>query len=209
MSATVEFFYDFSCPFAYLGATRIEEVCAAAGANLVWRPFHLGGLFRDLYGAETARPPTPIAPKASHAALDLRRWADHFGVPLAYPPGHPFRTADCLRSVLVATEAAAALTHRIYRAYWVEHRDVGDRAVLRTLLTDVGADADHVLDRVSSEEIRQRLRDNTDEARERGVFGAPTCFIDGDFMVWGQDRLHFVEAAAKGWRPTDNPREDT
>jgi 2-hydroxychromene-2-carboxylate isomerase len=202
MVATVEFFYDFSCPFAYLGSTQIERVCADAGAMLIWRPFHLGGLFRELYGAD-ARPPTPIAPKAFHNAQDLRRWASQWKVPLSYPAAHPIRTADALRAVIAAPESAAELTHRFYKAYWVDHLDLGDRAVLRTLLEEAGVDAEAVMKSVASPDVRQRLRKATDEAQARGVFGAPTCFVDREFMVWGQDRLDFVRAAAEGWRPEE------
>jgi 2-hydroxychromene-2-carboxylate isomerase len=201
MTPTVEFFYDFSCPFAYLGSTQIEAVCARSEATLIWRPFHLGGLFRELYGDE-ARPPAPIAPKAFSNAQDLRRWAAHWKVSLAYPANHPVRTADALRAIIAAPHAAAGLTHRFYKAYWVDHLDLGDRAVVRQLLGEVeGIDAEQVMDKIGDHDVRQRLRKATEEAQARGVFGAPTCFVDRDFMVWGQDRLDFVEAAAAGWRP--------
>ncbi len=205
MTPTVEFFYDFSCPFAYLGSTRIEEVCRRSGGALVWRPFHLGGLFRTLYG-EGARPPTPAAPKARHGAQDLRRWAAHWGVPLAYHAGHPVRTADALRAVLAAPEHAAALTHRFYRAYWVDHLDLGDPNVLRSLIREAGVEPDAVMARVADPDVRQGLFDATEEALRRGVFGAPTCLVDGDVLIWGQDRLPFVEAAIGGWRP-DSPED--
>jgi len=205
MTPTVEFFYDFSCPFAYLGSTRIEEVCRRSGGTLIWRPFHLGGLFRTLYGAG-ARPPTPAAPKATHAAKDLRRWAAHWGVSLAYPAAHPVRTADALRAVLGAPEHAAALTHRFYRAYWVDHLDLGDPEVLRSLIREAGVEPEALMTRVASPDVRQGLFDATEEALRRGVFGAPTCIVDGDVLIWGQDRLPFVEAAIGGWRP-DSPED--
>ncbi len=208
MTATVEFFYDFSCPFAYLGSTRIEALCERSGAALIWRPFHLGGLFRELYG-DDARPPAPIAPKAFSQAQDLRRWASHWDVPLAYPANHPVRTADALRAVIAAPHAAAALTHRFYKAYWVDHLDLGSREVMRGLLGEVdGVDVEGVMSKILDHDVRHRLRKATEEAQARGVFGAPTCFVDRDFMVWGQDRLQFVEAAVGGWRPEEQGSTD-
>jgi 2-hydroxychromene-2-carboxylate isomerase len=197
--ATVEIFYDFSCPFAYLGSTQIEALCERVGAELVWRPFLLGGVFRALYGEGSA--PLPAAPKARHGSLDLRRWSRFWDVPLAYPKGHPVRTVDALRAVLASPGLEAALSHRFFKGYWVDHVNLGDGEVLARLITEAGGDAEQTLEAIRGPEPRERLRAATDEALERGVFGAPTFFIGGDFMVWGQDRLEFVARAAEGWRP--------
>jgi len=196
---TLEFFYDFTCPYAFLASTQVEALVERTGARLLWRPMFLGGVFRALYG-EAAIPRPPDA-KVANIKRDLQRWAQHWGLSCAYPEGHPLRSADALRAVLASPENAAAITHRVYRAYWQEGLDIGDRDVLASLLADVGVDAEVVLERVSGKGIRDQLRADTDEAIGRGVFGAPTFFIDTEHMVWGQDRVHFVEKMLDGWRP--------
>ena len=197
--ARLEFFYDFTCPYAFLASTQVERLAQGSGAELRWRPMFLGGVFRALYGE--AAIPRPPAVKVDRIRRDLQRWALHWDVPCSYPAGHPFNSAAGLRCVLSAPDHAAAISHRLYRAYWQEHSDIGDRAVLRSLLTDVGCDAHAVLKASESDAMRRKLREDTDEAIERGVFGAPTFFVERDHMVWGQDRLLFVEKMLAGWRP--------
>ena len=195
----LEFFYDFTCPYAFLASTQVEGLALRCGADLRWRPMFLGGVFRALYGE--AAIPRPPAVKIARVKRDLQRWAQHWDAPCSYPDGPPRNAAAALRCVLAAPEHAAAITHRIYRAYWQEHADISDRAVLRSLLVEVGCDAPAVLAAADAAPMRTKLRDATDEAVARGVFGAPTFFVDQDHMVWGQDRLLFVEKMLGGWRP--------
>jgi 2-hydroxychromene-2-carboxylate isomerase len=197
--ASLELFYDFTCPYAFLASTQVEALAERADAQLVWRPMFLGGVFRALYGE--AAIPRPPAAKIRNIKRDLQRWAQHWGVSCAYPEGHPQRSADALRAVLAAPEDAAAISHRVFAAYWRDGLDIGDRSVLTSLLQEAGVDAEAVLERVAGKAIRDQLRADTDEAVRRGVFGAPTFFIDGEHMVWGQDRLLFVEKLLGGWRP--------
>ena len=201
----LEFFYDFTCPYAYLASTQVEAVADQAGADLCWRPMFLGGVFRALYGE--AAIPSPPAVKAARTQRDLRRWALHWGIDCSYPSGHPFNSAAALRCVLAAPEQAAAISHRLYLAYWQEHRDIGDRAVLAELLAELSLDAGGLLAAADRPELRQQLQDHTQEAIERGVFGAPTFFIEHQHMVWGQDRLLFVEKMLNGWRPEGESNE--
>ncbi len=184
-----------SCPYAYLSSTQVEALAERTGAELVVKPMLLGGVFRALdvpqklfsaHGAEKAR----------HNANDLVRYAKLFGAEYSMPDGHPFRTVEALRAVLVAG-TPLPLIHRIYRAYWVEGRDIGDREVLAQLLTETGHDAADVLAKIDAQEVKDDLRRRTDEAIERGVFGAPAFFV-GDELFWGQDRIADVERALGG-----------
>jgi 2-hydroxychromene-2-carboxylate isomerase len=203
----VDFYYDFSCPYAYLAHGPIERVAAAAGAELVYKPMLLGGVFQAI-GA----PPVPsMAPaKARHNALDMRRWADRWRVPLSIPETHPNRTVLALRATLASGDIARA-TKALFRAYWVEHRDVSQPAVVEAALTDAGLDGAAIVARAEDASIKADLRARTDEAVAAGVFGAPAFVVHapgaGDKatdphsrsadaeLYWGQDRLHFVEAA--------------
>lgn len=190
----IEIWYDVVCPYAYLGSTQIERVAREAGAVVRWEPFLLGGVFVALGVPANLAASLPEA-KQRHNARDLERWADWFGVPLAWPDGHPRRTVLALRAILAAGAERAAATHALYRAYWVEGADVSDAAVVREALDRAGLDGASCVERASDPEIKDELRRQTDRALERGVFGAPTFFVGGE-MFWGQDRLDFVARAA-------------
>ena len=100
----VEFWFDFSCPYAYLASQRVEEICTAAGVPLVLQPMLLGGVFR-LTGAGDGPMATLSPPKATHNTRDMLRWADRLGVPLRIPAAHPMRTVRALRTLLGLPEA--------------------------------------------------------------------------------------------------------
>lgn len=188
----VEVFHDFSSPFSYLGVTQIERVAQEVGATVHWRPFLLGAVFKAIG--------TPIVPLASFNAAksayylrDLEQWARHWGVPFAYNPHFPLRTVTALRLALQAPE----LTHALYRATWADQRDVGDTAVLEAIVREAGRDPAPLLAGTQDPAIKDQLRTNTEEAVALGACGAPT-FRVGDQLYWGQDRLHFVQAALIG-----------
>jgi 2-hydroxychromene-2-carboxylate isomerase len=205
----IEFYFDFSCPFAYIASTRIEALCAAEGAELCWRPMLLGVVFRGT-GAQNS-PMEKMGPaKARHTELDMHRWAAAFGLPVRKPDAHPIRTVRALRALLALPETDwPPVIHEIYRAYWQRGDDINSADILRAVLERAGVRG-HALDRAVAANddpaIKDALRQRTDEAVGRGVFGAPTTFVhvqgrDQPLMFWGQDRLHMVRAALRGWRP--------
>jgi len=192
---TLEFWFDFSCPFAYLASTKVEALAARVGAALEVRPMLLGGVFKARGVAQNLAATLGPA-KARHNLDDIRRGAQRAGVPLRMPAGHPLRTVEALRVVLAAG-APMPLIHRIYRAYWVDGAEPSARDTLAAALRDVGLPVDETLARAESQEIKDELRRRTDEAVERGVFGVPTFFVDGA-LFWGQDRMDMVETALGG-----------
>ncbi len=194
----VELYYDFSCPYAYLASTRIEALCARVGAELVWRPMLLGGVFRAL---GTPSEPALAPAKARLNLLDMNRWADWFDVPLVMPAGHPHRTVLALRAALAAGDGLPRASKALFHAYWVLGRDVSRPEVVREALDSVGLDGAALVERAGDPSIKDGLRARTDEAVARGVFGAPTMFVtvDGETQTfWGQDRLDFVERTLGG-----------
>jgi 2-hydroxychromene-2-carboxylate isomerase len=98
-----------------------------------------------------------------------------------------------MRLLLAAGERRRDLSHALYRAYWIEGRDVADRDVLREVA------GDELVSRLDEPEVKEGLRAASDEALAMGVFGVPTFLVD-DQLFWGQDRLAFVEKALSGWR---------
>jgi len=199
MAKTLEFWFDFSCPYAYVASTRVEALAGRVGARLDARPMLLGGVFQAR-GTPQNLSDTLAPAKARHNLADMQRQARAAGVPLVMPAGHPLRTVDALRCVLAAGEPFMPLVHRFYRAYWAEGRDIGRREVVAAVVGEAGLDVEEVLARASSDEVKAELRRRTDEAVARGVFGVPTMFV-GEELYWGADRLAMVEAALGGEVP--------
>lgn len=203
MSGRLEFFYDYACPYAYLGHTQVEALAARTGAELVWRPMLLGGVFRAV-GTPQVPMTAMSAAKARLNALDMMRWADHFGVPLVMPPMHPNRTVLALRATLAAEENVPRASKALFRAYWVLGRDVSQPDVVRDALDEAGLDGARLVERADEPAIKEALRSRTDEAVAHGVFGAPAFRITArgrTELIWGQDRLGLVERALTGNMP--------
>jgi 2-hydroxychromene-2-carboxylate isomerase len=189
---TLEIYWDFSSPFAYLGSTQAEAVAARHAATLVWRPMLLGGLFKAIGQADVPLFTWSDA-KKKYTFDDMHRWAAFWGVPFKFPTRFPMSSLKAMRAYLaLPTDAARQKDYRekVFRAYWAEDRDIADDAVLRECL---GAGADEVLARTQDPAVKKALIDATEHAAKAGVFGAPTWVVDGKELFWGQDRLPLVE----------------
>lgn len=193
--ARLEFWFDFSCPFAYVASTQVESLARRTGAELDLRPMLLGGVFKAR-GTPQNLAATLNPAKARHNLDDMRRQAQRVGVPLRMAASHPMRTVEALRCVL-ASGLSLPLIHRFYRAYWDENADISQPVVLERAIAEVGLEPAAILARAGSPEIKDELRRRTDEAVARGVFGVPT-YVVGDALFWGQDRADMVEAALGG-----------
>jgi 2-hydroxychromene-2-carboxylate isomerase len=196
MGPTLRFYFDFSCPYAYVASTRIEALAQRTGAQLDPRPILLGGVFR---AHETPQKLfATLAPaKARHNLADMHRQAARAGVPLNFPKGHPIRTVEALRSLLVVGPPFMPLAHAFFRAYWVDGIDLSTREGVAAVLRDAGHDAEAILSKIDDPAIKDELRERTDEAIAAGVFGVPTCVVEtssGSELFWGVDRLEMVEA---------------
>lgn len=189
---TVEAFWDYSSPFAYLGMSQIDDVARRAGATVVSRPMLLGGLFKAL-GQVNIPMASWSAERQAYVMTDMRRWATYWGVPFAFPTRFPMNTVKALRATLAAPEGLReALRGAIFRAYWADDRDISDDAVLADLLRQVGAEPAEILAKTQEPAIKAELLQATELAVSRGVFGAPTFVVDGE-LFWGQDRLALVD----------------
>jgi 2-hydroxychromene-2-carboxylate isomerase len=158
--ARLEYFFDYVSPFAYLADSQLPALVERTGAELVYRPFLLGGVMK----ASGNSPPFTVPAKGAWVVLE--------------GGGFP------------------AFHKAVFSAMWKEGVNVGDAEGLRGVLEKCGLDAAAVLERCGEPEIKDALRRNTEEAVERGAFGAPTFFV-GDQMFWGNDRLDFVEEALR------------
>ena len=200
MTKTLEFFFDCLSPYSYLAATQLEALASRTGARVEWRPFLLGAVFKATGNA----PPSAVAAKIPYMYNDLGRWLRRYGLPeLQWPEHWPINSLRANRLALVAGEHGKLPPYvlRTFRALFAEGRDIGQSDVLTDILVDVGLDPQACLARSEHQDIKDRLRQHTDEAVARGAFGAPTFFIGEDMYV-GNDRLAFVEEALREGEPT-------
>src|SRR5688572_19948565 len=153
MSHTLEFHYDFSCPYAYLASTQVRALAERAGAKLVYAPFLLGGVFKAIGNHVGQRAPARVRTDA----LDLSRWAEHWGVTLEFPPGHPNRTTTALRAALASDDLPRA-THALFEAYWVEKQDLSNLASLTAVLERAGFDGARLVARAQDDDLKAELR---------------------------------------------------
>lgn len=201
----LELWFDFSCPYAYLASRR----ALALGVPIDWRPILLGGVFRGI-GAG-AGPMATLSPmKALHNLHDMHRWADLFGEPFRMPAAHPMRTVRALRVLLALPHSRwPAAIAAIFEAYWQRAEDVTRDEVIAGALAGAGVPAEELataLARAEDDAIKDELRRRTDEAIALGIFGAPAWVArppgrSGPILVWGQDRMPWIEAILGGWDP--------
>jgi len=196
MTKTVEFFYDFGSPTVYLAATQLPAIAATVGATIDWRPMLLGGVFKST-GNQS---PVVVPAKAAYMNNDLKRFAKRYGVPFRFNPHFPINTLALMRgAVAYQDDVVVSSTYRdaIFRAIWVEARNLNEPDVIGQVLSDAGLDPAELMNRIGHQTVKDQLIANTAEAVNRGVFGAPTFFV-GEQMFFGQDRLDFVAEALSG-----------
>lgn len=195
MTRTLEFYYDYGSPYSYLADTQVEAIAKRAGATLVRKPMLLGGVFKATGNSS----PAALAQKSRWSAFDMPMWARHYGVPFRRNPFFPVNTLALMRGAAAAQIDGLFERYHpaIYKAMWVDGRNLNDIAEVAEVLTAAGLDARQFGTRIQDQDAKDRLKATTDEAVARGVFGAPTSFV-GDMMFFGNDRLPFVEMALKG-----------
>ncbi len=198
MERQVDFYFDVVSPYSYLAFGRVERICREAGAELVLRPMLLGAV----HNAVGITAPIEVRSKASYQLRDIQRWAEYYGLPMRFPEPFPFRTLKTMRAAMTG-EDLEPFVREAFALYWEEGgapkglEEADEDGPVREVARRIGRDPEEVLEKAASGEAKEALKGATAEALERGVFGAPAFFV-GDEMFWGNDRLHFVEAALKG-----------
>lgn len=189
----VEFFFDYGSPFSYLADTQLSGIAARTGASIVHCPMLLGAVLKATGNSS----PMTVPAKARYMGLELQRWAKHYGVPLQ-PNPFPFlgNTLRLMRGA-IASQAHGVFDRyhqAVFAAAWADALNLGEDEVFRAVLRHAGIDADELIRSIDDPGTKDELRRVTEVAIDRGVFGAPTCFV-GDEMFWGNDRLDWVERA--------------
>ena len=193
MTKTFDYFFDFGSLATYLAHTQMEKIKAETGASPIYLPMLLGAVFKATGNVS----PVSVPAKGKYMLQqDLPRFAARYGVPLTFNPHFPINTLNLMRAAVAAQQLGCSDTYLdcVFDAIWVEEKNMGDAAVVEQVLADAGLDAGTLIARSQDPEVKAELVANTEAAVARGVFGAPTLFMDGA-MYFGQDRLDFIEEA--------------
>ena len=191
MSKTVEFYFDLGSPATYLAYTQLPKICAQTDAQLIYIPILLGGVFKATGNAS----PATVPAKGRYMFQDLDRYAKRYGVPLKFNPHFPINTLMLMRAVsgiqMRHPERFSAFIECLFKALWVDGRSLDEPATVAAVLIENGFDPHAVLALTADDDVKATLKDNTEKAVQRGVFGAPSMFV-GNQLYFGQDRLEFV-----------------
>ncbi len=197
---TLEFFFDVSSPWTYLAFERIEDVAKRTGAELVWKPFLVGGVFNKVNPSVYQRRENPIPAKDNHYRKSMEDWAAYQGITIGRPSVFPLNSVKALRGAFVAIEQGKISDYArgCFAAYWTEDKDISKEEELRKVVEKAGMNADDFFAQIQTDEVKQKLFNTTDEMIERGGYGSPTFFVNGDDMYFGNDQIPLVEWALQG-----------
>jgi len=191
---TIEFYFDLGSPYSYIGFHRIQKIAADRHANILWKPMLLGGVFKATGNSS----PMIVPAKAQYAMKDLKRWSKLWQIPMQMNPYFPINTLQLMRLVtavqIYQPEQFLRVLTGVFHAMFGEPRNLNDLQEFKKMLTDLDLDVQQVQDWLEDEQVKQQLKSVTEEAVQRGVFGAPTWFSQNE-MYWGIDHLHFLEHA--------------
>ena len=192
MAKTLEFCFDYGSPTTYLAHAQLAGLAERTGAEIVRRPVLLGGIFKAT-GNQT---PMAIKAKQKYMLADMTRIARQIGAPFAMNPFFIINTLPLMRGAVAAQEDGDfdAYDAAMWRAMWVDQKDMGDASVIGEVLVAAGLDPARLVARIGEAVVKQTLIDNTEAAVARGAFGAPSFFV-GDTMYFGCDRMDYVERA--------------
>lgn len=191
----IDWYFDFISPFSYLASASLQRL----PGDIVLRPRPI--LFAGLLQHWDTRGPAEIEPMRRFTFRHIRWLADRDGIELNLPPMHPFNPLRLLR-LCIALDADVKLAQRLFRFVWAEGRSADDPEHWQGLLAELGAPGAD--ESIARPEIKEKLRKNTAEALQAGVFGVPGFVVDGE-IFWGYDAMDFLLAYLADPKILDSP----
>jgi 2-hydroxychromene-2-carboxylate isomerase len=189
----IDFYFDFSSPYGYFGSCRIDDIAERHDREVIWRPYLMGAAMK-LTGS------TPLVQREmirDYSRVDIARTARRYGIAFNEPPP-PFplpSIAPCRAFYWLADRdplQARDFARRVYAALFVDGRNISEADVVVDIAAVAGADSEETRAALGDQAVKDRLRQATDAAIERGVFGSPYVIVDGE-PFWGNDRLDDVD----------------
>jgi 2-hydroxychromene-2-carboxylate isomerase len=189
----IDFYFDFSSPYGYIAAMRINALAQKYERRVKWRPILLGPVFKLSGNQPLISQPL----KGSYAIRDIARTARYMGVPYKQPPIFPIATQNAARAFYWLNDSDPIVAHRLamtaFASYYVEGVDISPAETVAHLCARIGVDHKAALAAISSDAIKVRLKQEVDTAIAAGVFGSPYFIVDGE-PFWGSDRLDQLAA---------------
>ena len=192
MSAPIDFYFDFSSPYGYLASEQIDALAARHGRAVMWHAIVLDAQFQPQGGMKI---PAALM-RTEYVQRDTERSAAFFGIPFKQPSPYPVHTEQAARAFQWLSdrdpEEARAFAHAVFRAYFVDGRNIAETSVLLDIADALKINREEVADAFSDPATKARLKAEIDLAEARGVFGSPYFIVEGEGF-WGNDRLPQLE----------------
>ena len=190
----VEFFFDCSSPWTYLAFHKFQSIIKEVNVDIYWKPILVGGVFnkvnQDVYNNRLN--PNPL--KFKYSRKDLQDWANYYKISINWPKIFPLNAVNVMRAVIVSETFDKLIPFSLlcFENYWSKGIDISDLNILSELAESIDIDKEIFQEEIKKQNTKDLLRSNTDELINRGGFGSPTIFINGDDMYFGYDRMELV-----------------
>lgn len=190
----VDFFFDCSSPWTYLAFHRFQSIIKEVNVDIYWKPILVGGVFnkvnQDVYNNRLN--PNPL--KFKYSRKDLQDWANYYKISINWPKIFPLNAVNVMRAVIVSETFDKLIPFSLlcFENYWSKGIDISDINILSELAESIDIDKEIFQEEIKKQNTKDLLRSNTDELINRGGFGSPTIFINGDDMYFGNDRMELV-----------------
>ena len=196
----LECFFDCSSPWTYLGFHNIQPLAADLGAEITWRPILVGGLFNTINPSVYASRENPVPAKQTYMHKDLQDWARYSGINIRWPMSiFPINSVKAMRGCIAADRQGKLVPYArgVFEAYWGLDRDITQDDLLAEIALAAGLDPNEISTAIGSDKIKAELKANGEDLAQRGGYGSPTFFVNGDDMYFGNDRLPLLHSSLK------------
>jgi len=193
MTKTVTFCFDFGSPYSYLAYNYLSPI-KEAGAQIDLKPVLLGGIFK----ATGNQPPATVQKKGEYMFKDIQRWANKLDISFKMNPYFPILTVPHMRGAILAQkkDILEDYMQSMFDSMWLKGLNLNDQEILTKVASESGIDPNDFAEGISSDEIKDKLRLNTQFAIDKGAFGVPTYFLENE-MFWGIDSIKFLLESLK------------
>lgn len=193
MTKTVTFCFDFGSPYSYLAYNYLSPI-KEAGAQIDLKPVLLGGIFK----ATGNQPPATVQKKGEYMFKDIQRWSNKLDISFKMNPYFPILTVPHMRGAILAQkkDILEDYMQSMFDSMWLKGLNLNDQEILTQVASESGIDPNDFAEGISSDEIKDELRVNTQFAIDKGAFGVPTYFLENE-MFWGIDSIKFLLESLK------------
>lgn len=193
----LEFYFDCSSPWTYLGFESLQQMLTRhPDLDVVYKPILVGGVFNTVNASVYENRANPVPIKQKYYLKDLQDWARFVDIEIGQPPVFPVNSVKAMRGAFVAMEQDKLIPYAraVFKAYWTDLKDISLDDELSVILASVDLNRDEFFSKITQPDYKEKLKTNTTELINRGGFGSPTMFLDGNDMYFGNDRLPLIEA---------------